>query len=357
MTELHARVELLEGELPAPLVGAAGGLARRAFGVLTLMRGDGTAGVGEASPLPGYSPDSIEEAAEELHRLVDRAVRVNPLGSPFEVLSELLSVHPVRCPSSMFAIETALLDWLGHVRGKPLHEVLAGEAERETIPIADLVSEADASVWPERVDALVEDGATHLKLKVGVDLDREVEALSEIRRAHPDVPLRLDGNQRVPIDKLRRHADALESLRLELFEEPVPPIQWEAALDLPLPFALDEALRDPTLSARLLETGRIRAVVLKPMVLGGFRASFSAAERAAECGADYLVSHTFDGPIARAATAELALGLQTKAAAGLGSHPGLELWPPRRIAAVRGRAIRPHSEPGLGLHFEEETDA
>jgi hypothetical protein len=93
------------------------------------------------------------------------------------------------------------------------------------------------------------------------------------------------------------------------------------------------------------------------MVLGGFRASFEAAERAAECGADYFVSHTFDGPIARAATAELALGLQTKLAAGIGPHPGLELWPPHRTAALQGRAIMPHDAPGLGLHFEEGADA
>lgn len=357
MTELHARIELLEGDLPAPLVGAAGGLTRRAFGVLTLMRGDGTTGVGEASPLPSYSPDSIDEAAEELHRMADQPVRANTLGSPFELLSEVFASHPVRCPSARFAIETALLDWLGHARGKPLHQVLAGDGERQPIPIADLVLASDVSEWRARVDALTDDGATHLKLKVGVDLEREVEALLEIRRAHPDVALRLDGNQRIAIAALRRHADALESLGLELFEEPVAPNEWEAALDLPLPLALDEALRDDALAGRLLETGRIRAVVLKPMVLGGFVASFEAAERAAECGADYLVSHTFDGPIAQAATAELALGLQTKMAAGLGPHPGLELWPPYRIAALQGRVIEPHDAPGLGLRFEEQSDA
>ena len=124
-----------------------------------------------------------------------------------------------------------------------------------------------------------------------------------------------------------------------------------------LPYALDESLRDEELSRRLLESGSIRAVVLKPTVLGGLRAAFEIAERAAAHGAQYLVSHTFDGPIARAATAELALALQTELAAGLGSHPALALWPPHRIAAIRGRQIVPHDAPGLGLHFDEDTDA
>ena len=81
------------------------------------------------------------------------------------------------------------------------------------------------------------------------------------------------------------------------------------------------------------------------------------AERAEAHGAQYLVSHTFDGPIARAVTAELALVLQTELAAGLGSHPALALWPPHRIAAIRDRQIVPHDAPGLGLHFDEYTDA
>jgi o-succinylbenzoate synthase len=357
VSDLHARVDLLEGELPSPLAGAAAGLARRAFSVLTLTRGDGTAGVGEASPLPGYSADSIDEAVEELHRLTDGAIRADALSSPFALLSEVFSVHPVRCPSSRFAIETALLDWLGHLRSEPLHRVLAGDAERQAIPIADLILVPDAAEWPRRVDALVDDGATHIKLKVGAEFEREVAAMREIRGAHPDLPLRLDGNQRVPFDALRRQAAALEELELELIEEPVRRDEWEKALGLPLPFALDETLRDETLSARLLGTGKIRAVVLKPVVLGGFRASFDAAEQAASCGADYLVSHTFDGPIARAATAELALALQTDLAAGLGWHPGLDLFAPHEIAALQGRTIAPHYVPGLGLRFEEGPDA
>ena len=135
------------------------------------------------------------------------------------------------------------------------------------------------------------------------------------------------------------------------------PEHWPAALNLPLPFALDETLRNDALSQKLLDSGKIRAVVIKPTVLGGLRASFAVAERAAAHSAQYLVSHTFDGPIARAVTAELALALQTELAAGLGSHPALALWPPHRIAAIRDRQITPHDAPGLGLRFEEDPDA
>jgi L-alanine-DL-glutamate epimerase-like enolase superfamily enzyme len=357
VTELHAQIDVLEGDVADSLVGAAAGLGKRAFAVLRLMRADGTTGLGEASPLPGYSIDSIEDVGNELRRLADGPVRADPLASPLDLLTAAFAAHPVECPASRFALETALLDWLGHTRGTPLHEILAGKTLRQPIPIADLVTEKDCAAWPALADALIEDGATHLKFKIGLDLDAELKALGAIRRAHPGIALRADANRLIALDALRKHAASLESLELELLEEPVSAAHWPAACSLPLPFALDETLRDEALSERLLKDGRICAVVVKPTVIGGLRASFEIAERAAAHGASYLVSHTFDGPIARAAAAELALALQTELAAGLGPHPALDLWPPHRIAAIRGRQIIPHHLPGLGLHFDESPDA
>jgi L-alanine-DL-glutamate epimerase-like enolase superfamily enzyme len=357
VTELHAQIDVLEGELLESLVGGAASLSKRAFAVLQLARSDGMTGLGEASPLPGYSPDSMAEVSNELQRIAEAPVVANPLASPLQLLVDAFAAHRVTHPAGRFAFETALLDWLGQTRGEPVHRILGGDTERRAVPIADLVMELNSASWPARAEALLADGATHLKFKVGSDLDAEVTALQTIRRAHPTLPLRLDANGRIELETLRRHVESLEALELELFEEPVAPEEWRAALHLPLPFALDESLRDEELSQRLLETGRIRAVVIKPMVLGGVRAAFEVAERAAAHGAHYLVSHTFDGPIARAVTAELALALQTELAAGLGSHPALALWPRYRIAAIRGRQITPHDAPGLGLRFEEDADA
>jgi len=76
--------------------------------------------------------------------------------------------------------------------------------------------------------------------------------------------------------------------------------------------------------------GACAAVVLKPMVLGGPRACLSLAERAHANGARAIVSHSFGGPIAHAASCELALALAAidpnggSLAAGLAGHDHLE---------------------------------
>jgi len=356
VTLLHARVDVIEGRLPDPLVGAAAGLSERRFAVLTLTSEDGSIGVGEASPLPGYSPDSIDDAAEELQALVDEPIEADPSLEPRALLDRMPEVQLIEHPSARFALESALLDWLGRVRGEPVHALLAAGRARP-IPIADLVLEADPARWPDHVDGLCADGATHIKLKVGVALDQEVAALRTVRDRHPGLAMRLDANGRIDIADLRRHAATLESLDLELIEEPVASQDWLEAVSLRLPFALDETLRDESMSRWLLGEGHIRALVIKPAVLGGVTAALDLAKIAREHGAQPVLSHAFDGPIARAATAELALALQTELAAGLGSHPALDLWPPHRIAAIRGREICPHATPGLGLEFEERSHA
>ncbi len=356
MTALHAQVDVIEGRLPGALVGAAADVSKRAFVVLTLTSEDETVGVGEAAPLPGVSPESIEEAAQELRDLIDAPIAVDASLGPRVLLDSMpevqLSVHP----SARFAVESAVLDWLGKVRGESIHRVLNPRAERP-IPIVDLVFEADPARWPDHIDRLCADGATHLKLKVGAALDQELAALQTVRREHPELAMRLDANGRIEIADLRRHASALESLDLELIEEPVAPRDWPEAALLPLPLALDETLKDESMSRRLLERGQIRAVVIKPAVRGGMTAALDLAAIAKEHGAQPVLSHIFDGPIARAAAAELALAFQTKLAAGLGFHPALDLWPPHRIAAIRGRELRPHAIPGLGFGFELQEPA
>ncbi len=357
MTDLHAQIDLVEGTLAEPAVDGALGTMKRAFAVLRLTRDDATTGLGEASPLPGYSPDSMEDVLRELGRLCEAPLSVDALGGPRDVLQQAFSACPMTQPAARFALETALLDWLGNTRGRPVHRLLAVDKPPRGVPIADLVHAASPAQWPTEADQLVEDGATHVKLKVGADLGAEVSALETIRRRHPALCLRLDGNRRISAEALTEHAASLEALDLELFEEPVPPAQWQAALRLPLPYALDESLRDRALSVRLLRSGRIQAAVLKPTVLGGFTGALALADLAAAHGVPSLVTHTFDGPIARAACAELALVLGTPLAAGLGVHPALALWPAHQVAAISGRQIGPHGAPGLGLRFEGEPDA
>jgi L-alanine-DL-glutamate epimerase-like enolase superfamily enzyme len=109
--------------------GAARGRTERAAVVLEVRSDRGVVGLGEAAPLPGLSPDTLDDAEHAIAAFAGRA--------PFELAKReaasalaLAAASPggatkaVRSPAAQFAIETALCDALARDRGVPLSALL-----------------------------------------------------------------------------------------------------------------------------------------------------------------------------------------------------------------------------------------
>ena len=166
-----------------------------------------------------------------------------------------------------------------------------------------------------------------------------------------DLALRLDANQSLAVDDL----PALAAARAELVEEPL--IGGLCECDprdvRALPVAADESLLDADAWSRLaplVRAGRLRALVLKPMALGGFSACFALATRAAAHDVAVVVTPARDGPNQHLqAAAALALALPGRVlACGLDRHAGLTMWPPNAVTAIGEATIDLTSAAGLG---------
>ncbi|MFW6051621.1 MAG: mandelate racemase/muconate lactonizing enzyme family protein [Myxococcota bacterium] len=354
-TILIVDAEVLEagGPVRTPVRSATRDWSERRGLLLRLRDREGGEGWGEASPLPGYSPDSLHRVGAVLRSVPFDGLPPldpgRPLGPQLE--AALQRVGP-GAPSAQFAVETALLDLCGRRWGAPVHRLLGGSAETRPVPLCALVDGDDEEAVARSAEAAVAGGMRALKLKIGADPSRDRERAMAVRRAvGTDVSLRLDANGSFRED---RAVEALEALRCadpELVEEPVAPHVVRRLGRWPVPLGADESLQDararPVVEA-LTREGAYRAWVLKPMALGGALACMRLAARARAAGADPIVSHLFDGPIALAAAAELALALGGRRAAGLAPHVGLSAWPERPLAALSGGHLVPHDRPGLG---------
>lgn len=347
-------------------------------GVLVRLRDDrGHLGLGEASPLPGHSPDELAGCEAELRALGrDLGGAVVGAGTaPAEARALLARMTSrVRAPAARFAVETALLDLVGQRSGRPLWQLLralapgGGAAATLSAPAAVPLNALCAPGDPDRV--LDDVAAAHargircFKLKVGRDAGTELAALAAVRARYGDaISLRADANQAWLPDQARAHLQRLAAVAPEYVEEPVtaPMTQLAALAPLPVPVALDESLLHafpdtgttgaagvPELDA-LLAAGLVRVLVLKPMLLGGCLPVMALAARARAAGADVVVSHLFDGPVALAACAHLAVALGATRACGLDRHNGLQAWPEIDIPFVgQARITVPH-QPGLGV--------
>jgi o-succinylbenzoate synthase len=325
-----AALRPLAAELPRPLASATGRWRERRGVLLELRDGRGTVGVGEASPLPGHSPETLDACVAELAALPALAL---DLAAPLPPQLAAASAH-LELPAARFAVESALLDLAGRRLGVPAHALL-GPARPRPVALSAL-ADGDDPVAAAR--AAWARGVRVVKRKIGPVDDGTV---ARLRDALPDAGLRLDANRSLPVEIAVARLAALAPLRPELVEEPCRDLR---ALDAPpVPIAADESLLEGWPAAK------VAAIVLKPALLGGLAWCLELATRARDAGVDVIVTHMWDGPVALAAAAALALALEPVRACGLDRHPGLALDPSRPLPFLGEAAILPGDWVGLGV--------
>lgn len=324
--------------------------------LLTLVDEEGCRGQGEATPLPAYSPDSIETCREVLQAALNRL----PLSLDFsEKLAPQIGAWSAgfsSSPAAQMALETALFDLAGQRLETPVWNLLREGSPGPPVPLAALLY----GLTPEDVLGEVEShhrqGVRVFKMKsLGPGLlEKDFARLAALRNSDANLGLRLDVNGRWSSGEARRNLRALTPLHLEFVEQPVSPSEMGGVLDSPVPLAADESLRDPEELDRLIARGFRGCIILKPTVLGGLTRCFDMASRAGRVGLSSVITHLFEGPLALAASSELALALDPPPlACGLAPHPALSAFPGMRRPQFEPSRLVPHRRPGLGLPFVE----
>ena len=352
-----ARIFEVTGALGADASNASMAWRERRGLLLELCDREGRIGQGEASPLPGFSSDTLAEARADL--LGADWAGLPDVASGDRLLDDVgaaLSAAGLNAPAARFAAETALLDLAGQAAGLPVHVLLAGTepgagaagARASAVPLAALLARDLLASAAERVG----EGYGCLKVKVGRAPAAELALLGALRAELGDgVLLRADANGSLDVEVAPGWLQGAADLGLEFVEEPLPLARLRELLPSPVSVAIDESLDagDDSGLAPALEAGGYRYVVLKPGYHGGALRCLRLAAEARSLGALPVVSHLLGGPVALTAAAELALALPPGPAAGLAPHAGLSIWPALELPAYGRAEILSHGRPGLGL--------
>ncbi len=325
--------------LDTPVEARAGAWDER-LGVLVRLEDDrGRTGWGEASPLPGYSDDLVADVERDLAHAAGTLLAWSCdacLPAPPQVREILRRLAPAS-PAARFALETALLDLAGQAAGVPSACLLRGAFPARAVALNALLPLRPAARLRDALAAARARGFTTFKVKLGRTdrWDEERAALGDLAGAlSRNERLRADVNGAWTPDEARARLAELAPLGLEYVEQPVGAGELLDFGPAPFPLAADESLRLDGAIARLAASNSAQVVVLKPMVLGGALRCLELAHAARAAGMDVVVTGLFDGTVARAATAALALALD----------------PPPRACGLGGGAARivPGEAPGLG---------
>ena len=292
--------------LARPLETAQGPIDRREGFLIRL--GDDPVGVGEATPLPGWT-ESAEECREAIERHLETASGSNELPPMGDT------------PAARHGLELARLDRAARAAGEPLYRHLGGGRRVSTMPVNATVGDGAVDETVAAAREAEEGGFPAIKLKVGAQpLPADLERASAVREAFGDrVELRVDANGAWSRETAAEAVDSLAELDVSLVEQPLARDDLDGAAEVRgrgVDIAADEALIEHDPEA-VLDAGAADVLVLKPMVLGGLRAAISAAEAASDAGAGVIVTTTLDAVVARTAAVHLAAALDVDRPCGL----------------------------------------
>ena len=197
------------------------------------------------------------------------------------------------------------------------------------IPINGLIWMGKVDFMRQQIIAKLENGFTCLKLKIGaIDFATELELLASIRQefSADEIEIRVDANgaftPETALEKLQRLAE----YDLHSIEQPIKQGQWEQMALLcehsPIPIALDEELigiNQTKEKQELLDVIRPQYIILKPSLVGGFRASQEWIAEAEKRNLPWWITSALESNIGLNAIAQFTANTNNNLPQGLGT--------------------------------------
>lgn len=335
--------EPLDVPLLEPFTIATGRSTSARNALVRVRLSNGIEGIGEAAPFPPSGGETQETALAAVAGML-------PLLEGHDVtqwrtLARRMTASFEHQASARAGVEAAMLDALARTWGIPLYRALGdaiSSVETDiTIPIET----------PEHMRDLArryaEQGVSTLKIKVGADVDDDLDRVLAVVEGAPDCDIMLDGNQGYT------PSEALDLLR-SLAQEDVAPILFEQPThrhDLDglkfvteragIPVAADESVHTAADALRVAKMGAANVINIK-LMKSGFA---EALDIAAVCRAAHI-------ELMIGAMMESRLGIMASASlvAGIGGFRYVDLDTPMLLAS--DPFIGGYTQEGMVYHLD-----
>lgn len=342
---------LLQQTVPLSRPYAVANHATDAAGMVLLrLDGDGGGlGLGAATPEPEVNGDTMAAAFAELQPVVER-LRGREVGPP-ATFADLLA--ELRSPGARMVLDVALHDLWARSLGKPLVELFG--RVHQALPTSVTIGIGDVATTLREAREYVGRGFVVLKVKIGEDLELDVERLVRLRElVGRSIALRVDGNVGYRPAQLLPLLQRTASLGLEFVEQPLPHDRIDAQRLLPAPL-VDRLMADESLHHEV--DARALAAAPRPFGLwniklvkcGGIAQARAIAATANEHGIGLMWGCMDDSRIAIAAALHAAFACPATRFLDLDGHLDLATDFATGGFTLEHGVLRPLDEPGLGL--------
>lgn len=344
--------------------------------IVKVTGSDGSVGWGEAPALKDWSGDYgryFGESGATVQLVIERylwpVVRNRPAGDIIG-LHAAMNANVGGYPYAKAAIEMAALDLAGKASGIPVWQILGGRA-RDSVAVTHSIGLIDIDEAVAECRTVAEEGIRTIKLKIGVEPDRDIQLVRRVREAVGDaVELCVDANcgYRTPhqaIQVIRQ----MEPFGLKYAEQPCEGLDriGIVADHIDCPVMADESCWNARDALEAAKDARIDILSIYTTKPGGLWPAMEVAAVARAAGLACNVNGSVETGIGNRANLHLALAAPAVELSCVVpvSKPSHELA--GRLAGIyysddflasgfdfRDGAIWPDDRPGLGYEVDED---
>lgn len=312
---------------------------------------DGTRGYGEITPFPELAGEDRESCIQKFNDISGSLIGQSLKNIRY--ISQMLDEALAKSPSVKCGIEISMLDTLTRSLKIPLWAYFGGLNRGilhtdVTIPILSTERSLQlATNWYEK-------GFRTLKMKVGINYNREIQLISEIGSMYKDINFIIDANQGFTENEALDFIRELlaKKCKIILFEQPLNRYDFLAMGRLKkmlnIPVAADESVFSLDDLRQVIQYNSADVVNLKIMKTGVFNA-LKIATAAQTVGLDLMIGGMIETRLAMGCSVSIAIGycsikyIDLDTPILMGSDPFLGGY------SYCGPEIRPWENPGLGM--------
>ena len=264
--------------------------------LVRLTAEDGSVGLGNIDPSPGYSVETIEQSLTALRETLAPMVHGSDAGNPHQLVARMDAILAGYLDAKA-AIEMACVDLLARRLGIPVYQYLGGavvSSVRFNAWVGILSPDeaaAEARKWFDR-------GFRSAKVKVGGGIKADRDRLMAIREAvGPTMALRADANAGYSVEDSIALGHLMEPMNMQLFEQPVADHDLAGMAKvrqaIGIPVMADESITDHESLIAVIRANCADIVKLKVMKQGGFLKCRRMLETATAAGMKVVIGHGF----------------------------------------------------------------
>ena len=269
-----------------------------------ILTDSGIYGLGEAAPSALVAGETLAGVVAAIEHMKPALLGMDP--TDIAAIHEAMDKKLLFNPAAKAAIDVACYDIIGKQAGAPVHKLLGAKTDslQTDITIGIDTIEEMTKECVQRVG----EGFRVLKIKCGIDPQKDIEVLRQIRAAVGDsIDLRIDINQGYDVETALCVLREIDKFHISEAEQPLP--FWdihgmaEVKKQSPIPIMADESVHTPEQARIACEHDACDIVNIKFMKCGGIYKALQINEIAQQFGKTCLVGCMSESKLAIAAAA------------------------------------------------------